>query len=219
LNGYVPDVSVEKSTAGQRVYGGLSPAERVARRREQFLDAAVEVFAGSTVADVCRAAKLSPRFFYDEFPSRELLFLATTDRIAGQVEQVVHGAVAGGAGARDVLAALAGYFTADPRTVRVALMESLATPEFRAQRRLLLASFIELAARLMRPLRGAAARERRTDLLSAGLLVGGVVEVLIAAATAAESDANDLGAIVQTRRGAAELVDHLTALFTAAAAL
>ena len=223
---------------GQRVYGGLRPEERVARRREQFLDAAVEVFGtvgwtGSTVADICRAAKLSPRFFYDEFPSREVLFLATTDRVASQVERVVRDALATGSGdvqtqARQVLAALAEYFTADPRTVRVALMESLATPEFRAQRRLLLASFVELAARLMRPMRSVGAavpdagRERR-DFLSAGLLVGGVVEVLIAGATANEAGPRpgptDLGALAVRRRGAAELVEHLTALFTAAARL
>ncbi|SHN44471.1 TetR/AcrR family transcriptional regulator [Cryptosporangium aurantiacum] len=227
----------ERPPGGQRVYGGLSPAERVARRREQFLDAAVDVFgtvgwAGSTVADICRAAKLSPRFFYEEFPSRELLFLATTDRVASQVEQVVRDAIATGEGdvqtqARHVLTALAEYFTADPRTVRVALMESLATPEFREQRRLLLSSFVELAARLMRPLRAddpddTPARERK-DLLSAGLLVGGVVEVLIAGATANEAGPRrgptDLGALAVRRRGAAELVEHLTALFTAAARL
>lgn len=215
-----------------RVYGGLSPEERVARRREQFLDAAVEVFAtkgwaSSTVADICRAAKLSPRFFYDEFPSREVLFLATTDRIASQVEQVIRGALATGDGdvraqARHVLTALAEYFIADPRTVRVALMESLATPEFREQRRLLQASFVELAARLMRPLRTTNADvAKRSDLLSAGLLVGGVVEVLIAGATANEtgSGPTDLGALVVRRRGAEELVEHLTALFTAAAQL
>ena len=229
---------MREHSAGQRVYGGLSPEERVARRREQFLDAAVEVFAtkgwaGSTVADICRAAKLSPRFFYDEFPSREALFLATTDRIATQVEQVVRDSLATGEGdvqtqARHVLTALAEYFIADPRTVRVALMESLATPEFREQRRLLQASFVELAARLMRPLRADAdatsgpTGERR-DQLSAGLLVGGVVEVLIAGATANDSGPakgpTDLGALVVRRRGAAELVEHLTVLFTAAARL
>jgi AcrR family transcriptional regulator len=226
----------DRPPGGQRVYGGLSPEERVARRREQFLDAAVEVFgtvgwAGSTVADVCRAAKLSPRFFYDEFPSREVLFLATTDRIATQVEQVVRDSLATGEGdvqtqARHVLTTLAEHFIADPRTVRVALMESLATPEFREQRRLLLASFVELAARLMRPLRSdpeVTHDRERHDRLSAGLLVGGVVEVLIAGATANDSGPDngptDLGALVVRRRGAAELVEHLTALFTAAARL
>ncbi|WP_170323842.1 TetR/AcrR family transcriptional regulator [Cryptosporangium phraense] len=202
----------------------MSSEQRVARRREQFLDAAVEVFgtvgwAGSTVADLCRAAKLSPRFFYDEFPSREELFLATTDRIAAQVEQVVRDALATGGGdvraqARHVLSALADYFIDDPRTVRVALMESLATPEFREQRRVLLASFVELTAHLMCP--GGADRRSR---LSAGLIVGGVAEVLIAGATANESRSrqDDLGSLVVHRSGADELVEHLTELFTAVA--
>ncbi|MFI5959237.1 TetR/AcrR family transcriptional regulator [Cryptosporangium sp. NPDC051539] len=203
----------------------MSSEERVARRREQFLDAAVEVFgtvgwAGSTVADVCRAAKLSPRFFYDEFPRREVLFLSATDRIAAEVERVVRESLVAAPGdARHVLAALADYFINDPRTVRVLLMESLATPEFREQRRVLLASFVELAARLMRPLRVGSGGDARRDLLSAGVLVGGVVEVLIAGATANESKshASDLGSLVVRRSGADELVEHLTELFTAVA--
>ena len=79
-------------------------------------------------------------------------------------------------------------------------------------------------ARLMRPLRSTGATgDTRRDQLSAGLLVGGVVEVLIAGATANDSGPEqgptDLGALVVRRRGAAELVEHLTALFTAAARL
>ncbi len=46
-----------------RVWGGMTPAEREERRREQFLEAGLEVFgtrgwAGTTVRDVCRAARL-----------------------------------------------------------------------------------------------------------------------------------------------------------------
>ncbi|MBI5104391.1 MAG: helix-turn-helix transcriptional regulator, partial [Solirubrobacterales bacterium] len=75
---------------GGRVYGGMTPAERRARRRAQLLEAGLEVFARrgwarATVADVCRAAGLSQRYFYEQFADREGLFLAITDRIAEEV--------------------------------------------------------------------------------------------------------------------------------------
>src|SRR4051794_12952429 len=149
------------ATAG-RLYGGLTPTERVDRRREQLISAGLEVFsakgwAGATILEICQTAQLSQRYFYELFPSREALFLAVMSRIADEVERVVRnaGSVTGSTPqqrARGVLEALAAYFNHDPRTVRVALVESFATPEFRAYRAELLASFSALAAQLMRAL-------------------------------------------------------------------
>lgn len=200
----------------QRVYAGMSAEERTTRRREQFLAAGLEVFAdrgwaASTVADVCRAAALSPRYFYELFGGREDLFHAVTARIAEQVEGTVRSAVAAPAPgpharARAVLGALADYFIADPRTVRVALMESLATEEFREHRRRLLESFSGLAARLMRSLRADDGSDAGLEV-SAAVLTGGLVELLIARASA-------------RRRGPVDaLLDQLTGLYEAAARL
>lgn len=204
-----------------RVYAGKSAQERVDQRREQFLEAGLEVFgrqgwSASSVTDVCRTARLSPRFFYELFGSREELFMAVTARIAHQVERTVRDVVADPAGrpgerARAVLTALAEHFAADPRTVRVALMESLATAQFRRQRRELLESVSELGARLMWALRDGAPDEPAQAALrvSAALLVGGLVELLVARAT---EDADG-------RADPLDLVDHLTAVFTAVARL
>lgn len=201
----------------ERVYGGMSAGERSTRRREQFLAAGLEVFAergwaAGTVADVCRAAALSPRYFYDLFGSREDLFRAVTARIGDEVRATVRAAaarpdLAPQQRARGVLAALAEYFTADPRTVRVALMESLATEGFRRDRRELLESFGALAARLMRSLR-TADRDDRSLETSAAILTGGLVELLIAGA----EDRVPAAALDR-------LLDRLTALYTAAAQL
>ena len=199
----------------ERIYAGLSGEERSNRRREQFLAAGLAVFAdrgwtASTVADVCRAAALSPRYFYELFGSREDLFRAVTDRIGEEIRATVRAAVAAPAPdpqarARAVLQALAEYFIADPRTVRVALMESLATEQFRRDRRDLLESFSALAARLMRSLR----HETDGDLeVSAGILTGGLVELLIAR----WSGPADPGPLDR-------LLDQLTVLYTAAAQL
>lgn len=200
----------------ERLYAGMSAEERSARRLQQFLDAGLEVFAergwaASTVSDVCRTAALSPRYFYELFGSREDLFRAVTARIAEDVHATVRAALEGSTGspeerARAVLGALADWFAADPRTVRVGLMESLATEEFRRERRALLEAFSALAARLMCSLWPSGTPAEHVEL-SAAVLTGGLVELLIAHATGPTT--TDIGA----------LLDHLTALYTAAARL
>lgn len=208
--------AMDDDVATERVYGGRSAAERRMDRHAQLLDAGLERFAadgwtGATVAGICRTAGLSPRYFYEHVDDREALFLAVVGRIADEVERAVRDAAATeganpGQRARLVLEALAGYFAADPRTVRVALVESLATPAFRARRRELLARFSELASRLMTALRDRDDGKRGAVSATAGqLLTGGLVELLIAWATDDSSTPP------------AEAVDHLVALATAVA--
>lgn len=215
----------------ERVYGGRSAQQRRADRWTQLLAAGRERFAddgwaGATVAGICRTAGLSPRYFYEHVDDRETLFLAVVEHIADEVEQVVREA-AGTPGAdpveraRLVLEALAAYFAADPRAVRVALIESLATPVFRDRRRELLARFAELATRLMGALRARDDAPGRALPSAAGfppgahhagmLLTGGLVELLIAWAT--EDVATSSGTSPD------EAVDHLVVLATAVARL
>ena len=201
-----------------RIYGGMTPDEREQRRRTQFLDAGLEVFAtsgwaGATVLDICRAARLSQRYFYELFPSREALFLAVMDRIADDVEVVVReAAIAPGRTAperaRGVLAAITGYFRADDRTLKVVLVESMATADFRAYRAALLASFSALGAQLMRSLHpGPGEVDPRHLELGAAVISGGFAEALIAAVTAEAPASDD------------DLVEYLARLYTAAAGL
>jgi AcrR family transcriptional regulator len=210
--------TIDGVTETGRVWGGMTTAEREERRREQFLEAGLEVFgvrgwSGTTVLDVCRAARLSQRYFYEHFAGREALFLAVVDRIAEQVVEVVRvAAVAEGRTTTQrvegVLAALAEYFTADPRTIRVSLVESFSTERFRARRAELIASFSDLAAGLMATLAPAPGEaDPRSLELSALILSGGVAEALVASISG------------RTPADAPELVAHLTRLYTAAARL
>lgn len=200
-----------------RVWGGMTTAEREERRREQLLEAGLEVFGvrgwyGTTVLDLCRTAKLSQRYFYDHFADREALFLAVVDRVARDVEALVRAASTAEGRTPEqrtegVLTALAEYFTADPRIVRVALVESFATEALRARRAALIASFSTLAARLMATLAPGAQADPRGLELSALILSGGIAEALVASASG------------RTPADAPELVAHLTRLYTAAARL
>ncbi len=61
-------------------YGGASGGERQARRREQLLEAGLEVFgtvgySASTVKMICTQAGLTERYFYESFQDREDLLL------------------------------------------------------------------------------------------------------------------------------------------------
>ncbi|WP_370324191.1 TetR/AcrR family transcriptional regulator [Euzebya sp.] len=206
----------------QRVYGGVDADERHARRRGQLLAAGLERFAAdgwadATVAGICETAGLSRRYFYEHAADREALFLAVVDHVADEVEGVIRAAAATPDvvpvdRARLVLEALAAHFAADPRTIRVALVESLATPAFRARRRELLARFSDLAVRLMAALRedapGRAVPDPAAARITGALLTGGLVELLIAWATDGTP-----------RVAPDELIDHIVDLATAAARL
>lgn len=199
------------------MYGGLTPAERDARRREQFLEAGLDVFArrgwsNATVQELCKAAGLSQRYFYEHFASREELFMAVVQRVADEVDALVREAAsardAGSDRSREVLRALAAYFTGDPRTVSVTLVESHATAEFRRFRAELLGRFARLAADLMRELAPDPARaDARSLELSALVLCGGIAEALVAALSGRIAGTPD------------ELVELLTRLYAAAAVI
>ena len=63
-----------------RPYGGRSPDERRAERRRRLLAAALELygtagFRNTSVAQVCRAAKVAPAKFYEEFSTSDNLLV------------------------------------------------------------------------------------------------------------------------------------------------
>ncbi|MGI8558537.1 MAG: TetR/AcrR family transcriptional regulator [Solirubrobacteraceae bacterium] len=201
------------STAAGRVWGGMSASEREERRRVQFLDAGLETFAcrgwdSATVQQICRQAGLSQRYFYELFSGREGLFLSVCAAIAERLEGDVRAVVATSElppeeRARNVLTAVIAFFSDDPRQVRVALVESFATPNLRAYRAELLTRFSDFAARLMTSLDPHS--DRAALNLSSAVLAGGIAETLIAAS------------IAGTELDQPALVEHLTSLYIAAA--
>lgn len=63
-----------------RPYAGERPGERLLRRRQQFLDAGLELFGSigyraTTVRILCKQAKLTDRYFYESFTSTEDLLV------------------------------------------------------------------------------------------------------------------------------------------------
>lgn len=127
-------------------YTGTSVAERQVERRALFIDAGLTVFAeksyaNSSLTDVCAAAGLSRRQFYEQFAGREELLVAVYDAVQGKARAAVAEALAA-AGSDDLRtlidAAVRAYtraITDDIRCVTVAFVEIVGVnPEIEAHR-------------------------------------------------------------------------------------
>lgn len=80
-----PVKASQKVETPSRVYGGESTADRMQRRREQFLDAGLQLFGtvgfkGTSVRGLCRHAKLTDRYFYESFESVEDVLIQVYER-------------------------------------------------------------------------------------------------------------------------------------------
>ncbi|MDE2401552.1 MAG: TetR/AcrR family transcriptional regulator [Burkholderiales bacterium] len=74
----------------QRRYGGVLPEERQRQRHAKLIEGAVEVFGtkgfhASTVREVCVAAHLTERYFYESFKTLPELFLVVYAELREQL--------------------------------------------------------------------------------------------------------------------------------------
>jgi AcrR family transcriptional regulator len=119
----------------QRPYRGLSAEERISERRERLLTAGMDLFgtrgfAHTTIEQLCAAARVSTRAFYECFDSRDDLLVAVHDRIVAGSRAAIDRAVsATGPSRHDQirarLTACVSYLTEDPRRIRVSQIEML----------------------------------------------------------------------------------------------
>lgn len=120
--------------SGDRVYAGQSRQQRQAQRRQQFLQAGLEIFGNegfrhATVRSLCRQAQLTDRYFYQEFGNTEGLLQAVycdcMDRIYRQLTSEFHSLSAGDDMQLLVSRTLDIFFAEleDPRVARVCILE------------------------------------------------------------------------------------------------
>ncbi len=123
-----------ESASEGRVYGGRNLDERRALRRQQFLDAGLAVFGSvgfraATVRSLCREAKLTDRYFYENFSSLEELLTAVYElhmsRIRNDVANCIVDCCPDATPEQLVRDMLNIFFTAleDPRVARVCMVE------------------------------------------------------------------------------------------------
>jgi len=173
-----------------RTYGGVSGQDRRAKRREQLLDAGLELlgtrgWGATTMTAVCAEAGLTERYFYESFRDREELLVAVFDRITAEAAQVVLAAVEASprearARSRSAIAAFVELMTDDPRKGRVAFVEAMGSEALQLRRFRTISTFAALLGEQARDFYGTPAGGDRLVELTSFLLVGGLAEALIA---------------------------------------
>jgi AcrR family transcriptional regulator len=199
-----------------RRYRGLTASERRAQRREQLLEAGLELFgtegyAKTSIRAVCASASLNSRHFYEAFTSREDLLYHVYERI---VHEIVLASVEE-TGKVDTLEgkARAGLragwtiVTEDRRKARIVALEIVGVSDrLDRLRRDIRHALADLTANNALSVAGREVKYRLDPVLTARTLIGGVVEILI------DWINGDVDATVE------EIVEHFTRLFTATAA-
>jgi AcrR family transcriptional regulator len=144
-------------TTTDRRYGGKTAEKRRAERREQLLDAGLELFgtdgfANVTIESLCAAAGLNPRYFYEQFATREEVLGAVYERHVQAVLERVQAAIddAPADPAIRLERGLTAFVTAtlaDERAARINYFEMVGvSAELEAQRRGVLRAYAELIA-------------------------------------------------------------------------
>lgn len=137
MTSFKPRVSPKDTSTlrGGRRYAGVDQDERHQQRKERLIAAALTVFGEqgyhqSTVRDVCNAAQLTSRYFYESFDSMEDLFQTLYAQVSDLLMQETVAALARSDPSPSKLAeaALRTFFTfiqQDPRRARVTLIDAL----------------------------------------------------------------------------------------------
>ncbi len=180
-----------------RRYGGRTAEERQQERREQLIEAGVELFGtvgfgGTSIRAVLRESGLAERYFYESFDSLEALLVGVHEHIHEAVaSRVMEATDAAGsdveARARAGLRAFVEAVTTDQRWVRIKLQElgGSAGEEVRQFRRRAMNRYASLLV-AYGPLDVALARGLRPQALALAVLAA--VESLLDAWVAGDLD-------------------------------
>lgn len=173
-----------------RPYRGVSAEDRRAERRARLLAAGLDLLGTvgweqTTMTAVCGRAKLTERYFYEQFSGRDELLLAVVDQVADEARVVIGEALADApqrprAAATAMITAFVEFITDDPRKGRAALVESAAADPLRGRRHELLREFAHLLVAKAHTLFGDRAPAPPRDEINALLFVGGLAELLTA---------------------------------------
>jgi AcrR family transcriptional regulator len=181
---------MDTAPAPPRRYGGKTHDERRAERRSRLLDAGLELFGTrgftqTTIEMICSHARLNPRYFYQEYASREELLGAVYDRHIQAVTEAVTTAIE--QAPLDPLARLhTGLRTfldkvlADPRGARINYFEMVGvSPQLEDKRRSILRAYADLVARQITEVSRATPIPVRDHRLAAVAMVGATDGLII----------------------------------------
>ena len=139
-------------------------------------------YVAMSVEDICQAASLSRRTFYEQFANKEEAFLAAYDAIATQaltqVGEAYNGADVLVDRIRFALAAFLNFLTSHPAFASMCIVEVLAAGQQALERRATaMRGFTEF---IVRAVEEGLPESRRPPELVAETIVGGIYEVIYA---------------------------------------
>ncbi len=169
-----------------RSYRGEAAGERRARRRAQLLEAGLELLGtggwqAATVTAVCEQARLTPRYFYESFASRDELLVAIFDSVIDEVTAETVGVAPSNAEEllRATVAAFVKVVSEDPRKGRAAFLEALGSEALMRRRFDRMRWFSEQLARRVRADRQLDEGEARGLETASLIATGGLIETLM----------------------------------------
>ncbi len=126
----------DPTPANKRRYGGVLPEERQRQRRAKLIEGALAVFGtkgfhATTVREVCVAAHLTERYFYESFKTLPQLYLATYEALREELMRLTLAALAQAEPTplgllEPAMRVFLEFIRDDPRRGRIMLVDSLA---------------------------------------------------------------------------------------------
>jgi AcrR family transcriptional regulator len=195
-----------------RSYRGVAQPERVAARRDALIEAGLDSLhddglSGASVRSICARARLTPRYFYENFADLDELLVAVVDAVAAEVATAALAAMADAspdlpAQVRALVDAGYGVVAQDRRKATALLVAAAGHGPLVDRRQRIVLDYVDLALAHL-PALGAFG-DRRAARATALFLMGGSVELIGAVLS---------GTLRLSRR---RVVDRLSALWVAA---
>lgn len=202
---------MDGAVTASRAYRGVAADVRRAQRRQLLIDTALDCLhedgiAGISVRSVCARARLTPRYFYENFGGLDELLLAAVNSVVDEVAESSLAALTAAPPdlATQVRAAIdAGYgvVATDARKASALLVAASGHGPLRERRHKLVTDYADLIIDGLPLLSGLGLAERRTARATALFLMGGAADVIEAVLS---------GRLRLSRK---QLVDQLTAMW------
>jgi AcrR family transcriptional regulator len=196
-----------------RPYRGVGPDTRRRLRRDALLETGLDCLhsdglSGVSVRSICARARLTPRYFYENFADLDELLVALVDSVAAEIAERGLAAIATApddlaSQVRALVDAGYGVIVEDQRKANALLVAAAGHGPLRDRRQQIVMQYAELAMAHLPPLGAMTALDRRKAKATALFLMGGAAELIEAVVSGS------------LRLSRAQVVDQLTALWVA----
>ncbi|HEV7679576.1 MAG TPA: TetR/AcrR family transcriptional regulator [Candidatus Dormibacteraeota bacterium] len=186
-----PPARARRSATEGRVYRGQSAVERQEERRQRLIEAGLDLFAtqgylATSIEEICAAAAISTRNFYEQVDGREGLLMLLHDIAMQRAQQAVLDSL-GDAPQDDVseriratLSAFVQAMTDDPRWARIAYVEVVGiSAAVERRRHMWMNRFAKLMAAEADAIADRGLAPRRDHELAAVALVGAIDRLIV----------------------------------------